>query len=566
MAGSRRMKMLAVRIIPALTLGIAGALAAPAPSQAARRGLIVGIDAYKEIRRLKGAVNDADDLSGVLRSQGFDDLVVLEDARATRAALTDALGGLVERARPGDWIFISFAGHGTSERWGSSHPADAREGEPYESFLLAGFAPPSQDITTAADRAAFGERILGREMRAWLKRLDDKGARVIFVADSCYAGGMTRKVVPGTAPPSYRQIPPFPTPPDRADPLLPALIELPPDADSQFDHLRLMPNVTFLAAVDRQNLAPEFEIPAGSGTRRGALSYSVARALAGEADADRDGRITRQELYLFVSASVRQISQHRQLPELQPTFGEDSGKAVVASLKDEPIPSPPMSQHDGAGVSRTVRVFVDGSGTVPFSAGSPGPAVMERAASRDTADYIWIPATGKVVSQVGDVVAEGVDAASMRGVAEREIARRELVELSRTHPVDFRLSGPNADHLHRQGERVSFEVETASGTDQHYLVFNIAGDGTVQFLYPIKRDLRTLPGGRTPFEASEIQAPYGSDLLVLVTSPASLDPLIDAIRAMSGRRTPLDAVAAIEAFGTDALRMATQGLFSQSGN
>ena len=44
----------------------------------------------------------------------------------------------------------------------------------------------------------------------------------------------------------------------------------------------------FLAAVDRRTKAPEVSIPGVQGLR-GALSYSIARAIEGKADADGDG-------------------------------------------------------------------------------------------------------------------------------------------------------------------------------------------------------------------------------------------------------------------------------------
>src|SRR5262249_60724146 len=67
----------------------------------------------------------------------------------------------------------------------------------------------------------------------------------------------------------------------------------------------------FLAAVDRRTKAPEVSIPGTQGLR-GALSYSVARAIEGNADADADGTVTVKELFTNVRQVVYQLSNQRQ--------------------------------------------------------------------------------------------------------------------------------------------------------------------------------------------------------------------------------------------------------------
>ncbi len=45
---------------------------------------------------------------------------------------------------------------------------------------------------------------------------------------------------------------------------------------------------------------------------RGALSYAVARAIEGNADADQDGKVTLKELFANVRQVVYQLSDQRQ--------------------------------------------------------------------------------------------------------------------------------------------------------------------------------------------------------------------------------------------------------------
>src|SRR5215468_3348357 len=79
------------------------------------RALVIGIDAYKNVRPLKGAVADARDIESALRRMGTRDVTALIDAQADRASILGAIGSLVERSGSGDTVILSIAGHGAQE-------------------------------------------------------------------------------------------------------------------------------------------------------------------------------------------------------------------------------------------------------------------------------------------------------------------------------------------------------------------------------------------------------------------------------------------------------------------
>ena len=58
-------------------------------------------------------------------------------------------------------------------------------------------------------------------------------------------------------------------------------------------------------------MSPEVRVPGIDGLR-GALSYAVARAVEGNADADHDGKVTLKELFANVRQVVYQLSDQRQ--------------------------------------------------------------------------------------------------------------------------------------------------------------------------------------------------------------------------------------------------------------
>ena len=67
-------------------------------------------------------------------------------------------------------------------------------------FLLPGFEP-----TPAGSQ----QRILGSEFNHFIRQFELRGAKVIFVADTCHGGGMARDIDPRAEEMSFRQIPSY---------------------------------------------------------------------------------------------------------------------------------------------------------------------------------------------------------------------------------------------------------------------------------------------------------------------------------------------------------------------
>ena len=518
--------------------------------------LVVGIDDYARVRRLRGAVNDAKDISNALQRRGVKDLTTLTDAAATRSSVLAALNALVERAKRDDLVIVSFAGHGSSETWGPHHPPDVKTGESYQVFLLRDFLPPdASGRLTAEDRKGFGERILGREMREVFKRLEEKGARTVFVADACHGGGLSREIVKGAPPQTYR-LEQYPTPRESEDPIAPLIVDLPP----AFEHLKAVPSLTFLAAVSSKDKSPEVEIPAASQVKRGALSYAFARLVEGEGDADHDGILTREEAYRFTRATVKQFAQFRQTPELQPT--EEIGAVLTRSVIDFGRDMAPLASPGEAPVSALVRIFVDGDGTVLASARPRNGVSIVQAPDRSAADLIWEPGSGRLVSKLGDQIANGVGADSLGAIAEREVALRQLLAFAGTRtPIEMRLQG--GDRLYHRGDKVRAEARTNESEDPYYILFNIASDGTVQYLYPRPElnDSPRLERGK-PLLEPDVKQPYGADTMVLLVSRAPLADLATALLSLDETRAPLEAVNRIRSAKIDDLRLTTQAIFT----
>src|ERR1700682_785655 len=280
------------------------------PDGGAVRSLIIGIDVYQHVRQLKGAVADALDIEKSLRSMGIGDMTTLINAGASRENIMQAIKDLVQRTGPNDLIVLSIAGHGAQE------PETVKGSEPdgiENVFLLPGF-----ELTARGSK----QRILGSEFNHFIRQFESRGAKVLFVADTCHGGGLAREIDPRAEEMSFRQVPTYTL-------LVDALKPVTDDQESLTD--LDLDKTTFLAAVDRNTKAPEIRIPGIDGYR-GALSYAVARAFEGSADDNHDGKVTLKELFANVRQVVYQLSDQRQNIVTKTSPGRPIDRDVVYQL------------------------------------------------------------------------------------------------------------------------------------------------------------------------------------------------------------------------------------------
>lgn len=84
-----------------------------------KRALVIGINAYRDVAKLRGCVNDTTNLRAALTDlAGFgpNDVRLLVDERASKREIERRLGWLVEGAKPGDLLVLHFSGHGAQVR------------------------------------------------------------------------------------------------------------------------------------------------------------------------------------------------------------------------------------------------------------------------------------------------------------------------------------------------------------------------------------------------------------------------------------------------------------------
>jgi hypothetical protein len=234
-----------------------------------RRALLIGINRYPFFRpeyQLRGCINDVALLREfLLEAWNFPAGSIREllDEAATVEAIRRELAFLGEQASEGSWIVIYFSGHG-------SRRPDARADRATSSTTCrAGDELDGWDETWVphdSGRAPYPScDLVDDEIRGHLKAILDRGAGVMFVADSCRSGTVYRD--PFEVGTQIRQVPPDERRPD-SFPDFPRI-----DRTELFATGRLH---TLCACYDHQ-FAIELET---SGKVHGAFTYNLVRTLA----------------------------------------------------------------------------------------------------------------------------------------------------------------------------------------------------------------------------------------------------------------------------------------------
>jgi hypothetical protein len=573
MFGSWKM-LVAIALLSASSLHLDSARAASRlqlsnPDGGEVRALVIGIDDYQRVRKLKGATADARDIDSSLRAMGVRDVRALINAQVDRSSVLREISALVERTKTNDIVFLSIAGHGAQEpeRIKGSQP-DGME----DVFLLPGF-----EATPAGSQ----QRILGSEFNHFIRQFELRGAKVIFVADTCHGGGMVREIDPRAEEMSFRQIPNYTL---LVDELKPISGEGDPRSELDLDR------TTFLAAVDRSTKAPEVRVPGIDGLR-GALSYAVARAIEGNADANHDGKVTLKELFDNIRQVVYQLSDQRQnvvtmtspnrSPDTDVAFGLTRGVTLIQGPIEAPQPrapqpaaAPPASAGPAAGgsapvllpapqkpqiaerVAAPIRLAALDGKTSYFPALKPRDSTFQAVQPTDNPDLIWDPASHDVIAW-GDVIAYGVDLPDLSTVIDRTAAIRALKGMATQSPQVMRVA-PD-DRLQHNDQKIDIDLSDVGG--RAVVLFNVSGDGTIQMLYPIGADVSAPQSAnlRLPLRVNQ---PFGAEQVVAVTSQQRMVDLERVLQQLNHRRASGQVIKSLERYMPADARVGSIGFFT----
>jgi hypothetical protein len=476
------------------------------PARADLYGLVIGINAYEHEPPLDGAVADARDIAGALGKLSPVQVVVLTDAEATKARITREWRRLLNLARPGDTIVLTYAGHGSQEA--DQPPLDEADGLD-ESFLLGAF---NRDET----KPGYSERLPDDMFHEWFRVAAEKDVRVVFLADACHSGSMTRSMQ-GPDQPAKRSVPAY------------GLGDMPdlegPSADtSALNDEELPRNVVFFSATQADRTAPEVTI---DGERRDALSYAFARALEGAADLNGDRALTWLEIKPFIARMVRQLSEAQHYANAA-YRGENRSAPLFTGLPA----ADPFDKSEASAVTLKIA-------NLPREKAN----LLERHLDGVTlvrdqmpADLTWDAEAQTVFNDVGDAVAHDIGSASLQSVIDKWRVLPAINKMYVEAPLDMSLEP--SDERHAEDAIIRFSSEPIAHT--HVAVFNLAPDGRIQFLYPMPElgDATGWTEGTRWQLRLKVIPPFGADHLVVVASESPLAELRKRLRGAYARNLP----------------------------
>ncbi|MEC3859712.1 caspase family protein [Mesobacterium sp. TK19101] len=494
--------------IAALALGLTCAV----PAWAAQFGLVVGIDDYRhfqkfpvpagELSDLEGAVNDALRIARAMRQMKIDlpDSRLLIDAAATEQGFLNAWRSMLAQAAPGDTLIVTFSGHGGQEKEIAA-PFDETTDGLDETIMFHDFDPANPRIGRLSDD----------QLREVLS--EAAAFNVIWVMDSCHSAGLTRSANPGaiglTRNGGVWDIPVEP-------------VEGEVQATQGDDESDALPNVTqILATASEDRLVTETRF---DDRPHGALSWFFAEAITGAADTNGDGVMTRAEIADFLEDRVFTHMNQNQQPRILPR-----GDATrLLSLTGAPPPPPPVQ----GGLDGVPIKFV----------GAPPPGLAEGSFKIvDTSPKLVFQQTAAgwdVFNHTGDRVT------SIRDNPQRMIARaRALDHLQDAKKRDVppvRITLGQDATTQRIGSIVGFSFTPPTPDHVFLTLFNIASDGTLQYLHP-----GAGPAER-PVDAQgfpirfQVTPPTGADQLVAVFCTRPPLDLRRALQQMDGQTVPAD--------------------------
>lgn len=497
------------RLVAAIGLGLF--LGGP-PAHAQERNkyaLLIGIGDYLyDVQQLEGPPHDIEALKRVLLERwGFkpDNVKVILNGAATKAAILAALDELPVRTRPGDFVFVYFSGHGTSSYESKDLGLDNNTG-----------ALIPADVKTTAPNVRDSLVVGNRDVRPRLEKIDgDREVLVVF--DSCYSADAVRSLRARGAR-RYVELP-------RTRSLAGFSESDSGSFGSQTQKAAPYPyrSVVYISAAAKSEAAGDVsrsviargEFVTVDGQPHGALSNYLIEALSGAGDSNGDGTVTYAELYAFLRNKVSEsFPQQPQLSAPEAQKEAVLSKAIMAGApKPQVVAAPPPPPASG------LRVRLEGVAPAladQIRATSGLALVQDRnydvLVAQDREGFKLFHGSGDVLASFG---AQETEAVKER--LRRQAAVQALLDFKFT-PQDFNVSVsiPGNRGVLRRGE--PFTIDVSSEQRSTLLLLDVDPSGYVGVLFPFKEaELAPTASIRVPPPPDELKVspPLGTEYLKL---------------------------------------------------
>lgn len=477
-------------------------------------GLVIGIDHYaKPIKSLQGGINDANMVAEALHSIGAKDVKLLTDQMATRENIEQAWQAIVKNAKPNDIVFFTYAGHG------AQHPervkgteADGQD----EFYVLSNFSKSGPNTK---------ERIDDDDLQVWFSKVPQ--LKIVLVSDSCHSGTMTRAY--RTSKTRYRSTEVGKLTRD-ALPIInnPTLVD---ERKTPLSH------VLSYSGVPDNSTVPEVLI---EDNPHGALSWYLSKGIMGEADVNRDQIIQTDELKIFLEAKVPQETDGQQHPEISlPTLITLVSNAIVKPDKIIDIGSIHFAITGAPPFTALVESLKSRLQNILFTAPEAALLTLDLNNQRlinkfDDTVFALAVDENKVKDQPTKTMTTNwldISLPIIQQIIDKYLFVEKIKNLS---DGSLRLNLQPNDKLHHQGEVLSLVIDNSK--QPHFTLFNIASDGTLNFLYPQVQDPSKLPWDKPYRLPLEVTPPFGADHFIAIASREPLMKLHEKLQTLDGKK------------------------------
>lgn len=469
---------------------------------AEQHALVVGIDQYQhtQITNLRGAVNDALLLRDALRNAQVQlpDKRVLLDADATRTAFLRAWRDMLRQATPGDTLIFTFSGHGGQ----LADIIPLGEADQYDEMLIFHEFEPANPLSGSFTDDEMYQLLTEASM----------DYNVVIVVDACHSSGTVRSLEQPVG--RIRNIGPYQVP----------NIVRSFTFSTQTEQETLPPNVTQITAVNDDRLKVlETTIEK---QWHGALSWAFVQALRGKADGNQNGFLERSELDRFLREKVRAQMNNSQTPKVLPDT--DMRVIKLPSQYDCETPFTPSNLPDiviaieNANVHRGLKpniVMSNPNTTIPR-----GLKHVQIVDTYQPFDLLFEVNNRQTVifNNTGDKIT--TLSRNALNLWQRVIDKERLLQFLATQfnmcHQPIRITLREGDKIHHKGQvrHFSIALDHLPKGFNALTLFNLAGNGKLQFLYPLKKYGDKLRIRQFPYHLPPMQVapPFGGDHLIAV--------------------------------------------------
>ena len=295
-----------------------------AQAQPQKLALLVGIDDYQHVTKLRGTVNDVQNIKSLLVERfdfpdDEDHIRVLLDGQATRQNIIKGIKEhLIAKAEKDSIVVFHYSGHGSQRTDDSGDEIDGIDETlvPVDSGREDPF--PNTDITDD-------------EINGWLTELTNKTPNVTFIFDSCHSGSASRGAgLARTAKPDFRPRPPS----DKA-----IATEARAVSDGKSGIRPEGARYALISGSAAQELSRELNV---SGEKHGAMTWNLVNAIR---NGGADGTYRDIMDLVKTRVSVKFPSQHPQLE------GPGEDQLVFSAHSRAAVPYILVNRDGGSGVT-----------------------------------------------------------------------------------------------------------------------------------------------------------------------------------------------------------------------